>query len=93
MARKNRRAPIRQTSDVSRLSYGGATLEVWRGESWLVRQISAARALKTYVCPGCSQRIAPGVAHIVAWQEDGLFGSAVALEQRRHWHSRCWQIK
>ncbi|HLS76110.1 MAG TPA: ATP/GTP-binding protein [Nocardia sp.] len=54
-------------------------------EEYSVRTIPAARALKTYRCPGCDHEIAPGVAHIVAWPRIG--GGA---EDRRHWHRGCW---
>ncbi|WP_069163087.1 ATP/GTP-binding protein [Nocardia altamirensis] len=53
-------------------------------ETYIVRTIPAARALKTYRCPGCDHEIMPGVAHIVAWAAyDGE-------EDRRHWHRGCW---
>ena len=57
---------------------------------WSVRPITAARAEKTYICPGCSTAVLPGVAHLVVWSEDHLFGAAAGLAERRHWHSNCW---
>ena len=33
----------------------------------------------------------PGTAHVVAWRTDGLFGEA--LDDRRHWHTSCWQAR
>lgn len=51
---------------------------------WQARVITAERALKEYVCPDCNQRIAPGIAHVVAWQSD-------REEHRRHWHKGCWE--
>lgn len=53
-------------------------------EDYAVRTIPAARALKTYRCPGCDHEIPPGVAHIVAWPRDG------DMDDRRHWHRGCW---
>ncbi|MEU6565284.1 ATP/GTP-binding protein [Nocardia nova] len=54
-------------------------------ESYVVRTIPGARAVKTYRCPGCDHEIAPGTAHIVAWPADG------GENDRRHWHSGCWR--
>jgi len=45
---------------------------------------------KTYVCPGCQREVDGRVTHIVAWPADGLFGPEAAAEQRRHWHTGCW---
>lgn len=45
---------------------------------------------KTYTCPACQRQIPPQTAHVVAWATDGLFGAEVAAEQRRHWHTNCW---
>ncbi|MEU7633640.1 ATP/GTP-binding protein [Nocardia sp. NPDC049220] len=54
------------------------------GETYVVRAIPGARAIKMYRCPGCDHEIAPGVAHIVAWPTDG------GEDDRRHWHRGCW---
>lgn len=59
---------------------------------YLMRHVPAARALKTYVCPGCHSPIQPGVAHIVAWPEEPRSGMQTGLEERRHWHSHCWRL-
>ncbi|WJZ02382.1 hypothetical protein [Corynebacterium freiburgense] len=53
------------------------------GEPYMVRRMGSAAAKKFYVCPGCNQNIPPGVAHIVAWPEHHA-------DDRRHWHSPCW---
>ena len=60
---------------------------------WSVRRITAVNAAKDYTCPGCGQRIPPGIAHLVVWQEDSLLGRATAVEDRRHWHDRCWRAR
>ncbi|MBN9644956.1 hypothetical protein JZY06_10085 [Corynebacterium sp. CCM 8862] len=57
------------------------------GEIFLVRRIGSSAAAKYYVCPGCNQNIPPGVAHIVAWPKE----HGHRVEDRRHWHSGCWQ--
>lgn len=57
------------------------------GLDYEVRPIVAARATKTYRCPGCDHEIRPGIAHVVVWPADGTEG----VDDRRHWHTPCWQ--
>lgn len=70
--------------------FGAETVE---GPSWdfgrpyILRRVGAAGAQKNYVCPGCNNTIFAGMAHIVAWPQEG--GGRV--EERRHWHTRCWE--
>ncbi|MDH2442718.1 hypothetical protein QDR37_02045 [Amnibacterium sp. CER49] len=71
---------------------GGPRLETRRGRQWNVQPISAAQALKAYVCPGCGLGIAEGVPHLVVWRADGVLGDTADLEARRHWHAHCWRI-
>ncbi len=59
------------------------------GVRMLVRDVSGARAVKRYRCPGCDQVIEIGVPHVVAWPEDDFGGAA----ERRHWHRSCWQAR
>ncbi|MBP3089021.1 hypothetical protein EML15_07670 [Corynebacterium sp. sy017] len=92
MGRKNRRAPSKQPSrplDAATL-WGTQSMEgpAWtQGEIYHVRRMSASAATKRYICPGCNQDIMPAVAHIVAWPRD--YGRGI--EDRRHWHTGCWQ--
>ncbi|ALE06552.1 ATP/GTP-binding protein [Arthrobacter sp. ERGS1:01] len=58
---------------------------------WAVRSITAGNAQKTYTCPGCNHEVAPGVAHLVVWREDAMFGAEAGLRERRHWHNNCWR--
>jgi hypothetical protein len=60
---------------------------------WSVRRITERNAAKTYTCPGCNAFILPGIAHLVVWREDYLFGPERALADRRHWHLRCWRTR
>jgi hypothetical protein len=78
--------------DLSRALYGSLRTETKRGALWNVQSLSPSSAAKYYTCPGCSQEIAPGTAHIVAWRADGLMGEADDIAARRHWHSHCWRI-
>ncbi|GAB3208372.1 ATP/GTP-binding protein [Marinactinospora thermotolerans] len=63
---------------------GGERRETGPDGEWALRRISGAAALKVYRCPGCHQEIPPGMAHVVAWRP---YGNG---EDRRHWHSSCW---
>ncbi|WP_102141984.1 hypothetical protein [Mycobacterium hubeiense] len=60
------------------------------GYDYEVRPIAAARATKTYRCPGCDHEIRSGIAHLVVWPAD--LGDRGA-EERRHWHTPCWTAR
>lgn len=68
-----------------------ARLEVKADGEWMVQTMPATVAAKTYTCPGCAHPVAPGTSHLVAWPRQASIGSASAVEERRHWHSACWQ--
>ncbi|MGO4803730.1 ATP/GTP-binding protein [Arthrobacter sp. 2MCAF15] len=76
--------------DLERARSGFARRESAPDGEWMVRSMTASRAEKTYICPGCSTAVLPGIAHLVVWSEDHLFGAAAGLAERRHWHSNCW---
>jgi hypothetical protein len=76
--------------DLERARTGIARRESAPDGEWMVRTMTASRAEKSYICPGCSTAVLPGVAHLVVWSEDHLFGAAAGLSERRHWHSNCW---
>ncbi|WP_080795380.1 hypothetical protein [Corynebacterium pacaense] len=90
MPRRNKRNNITSARDLPRdgSSYWGTRTQEgpgWAfGEPYMVRQMGSAAARKFYVCPGCNQNIPPGVAHIVAWPRE-------RADDRRHWHSACWE--
>ncbi|OBK26889.1 hypothetical protein A5634_24070 [Mycobacterium asiaticum] len=56
------------------------------GYEYEVRPVAAARAVKTYRCPGCDHEIRSGTAHVVVLP----IGTADAVADRRHWHTPCW---
>ncbi|OBI88168.1 hypothetical protein [Mycobacterium asiaticum] len=56
------------------------------GYEYEVRPVAAARAVKTYRCPGCDHEIRSGVAHLVVWRAE----SPGSIDDRRHWHTPCW---
>jgi hypothetical protein len=90
--RSNRRRPEAPDDSLDRLLSGWKRTEERRGVEWSVQPISASRAQKTYICPGCSRTIAASVAHLVVWRADGVLGDAADLSARRHWHTGCWRI-
>ncbi|GAB3122694.1 hypothetical protein [Glaciibacter psychrotolerans] len=82
-----------EANDLSQLRAGWRRSETKRDGEWNVQPISAAQAVKSYLCPGCNLEIAPGRSHLVAWRADGVTGDAADVAGRRHWHSHCWRIK
>jgi hypothetical protein len=58
---------------------------------WLVQTMPGAKALKEYRCPGCDFPIKPGTAHVVVWPDTPSLGTDKAVDDRRHWHTACWQ--
>lgn len=95
MPRSRRRRPATSRSSdeaFDRLLSGWKRTEHRRGSEWTVQPLSAARAQKSYTCPGCSRTIPPGTEHVVVWRADGVLGDAADLAARRHWHSTCWKM-
>ncbi|MGL3150540.1 hypothetical protein ACSS7Z_09245 [Microbacterium sp. A82] len=94
MARSHRRRQERSHSDDSfdRLLAGWKRSESRQGREWTVQPVSALKAQKQYICPGCGGAILPGTAHQVVWRADGVLGDAADLAARRHWHTHCWQV-
>jgi len=74
--------------DVDRAT-GGRRSETADDGEWVVQRVRGSE--RTFRCPGCDQELVPGTAHVVAWRSDGLFGEA--LDDRRHWHTSCWQAR
>lgn len=79
--------------DVTRVLMGTKTMVSKRDGLWNVQSLTAANAVKAYICPGCGLEIEPGIAHTVTWRADGIMGEADDLAARRHWHLHCWKIK
>jgi hypothetical protein len=74
-------------------AYSGPEQRVdWGGEDWVARRISGSASTKAYRCPGCDQEIRPATPHVVAWPA-GVEGEASRLEDRRHWHTPCWDAR
>ena len=79
--------------DLDRARAGIARRESAPDGEWMVRTMTARNAEKTYICPECSTAVQPGVAHLVVWKDDHLFGAAAGLAERRHWHTNCWMSR
>ena len=70
-------------------------VEPYRGEEYVVRQVTGSAATKPYRCPGCHQVVRPATPHTVAWPVlPSTFTSAgTGLDERRHWHTACWRSR
>ena len=68
-----------------------ATLVVKADGEWMVQTMPADIASKTYTCPGCGLVVPAGQAHLVAWPRYASIGSSSAVDERRHWHTPCWE--
>ncbi|MGD1170641.1 hypothetical protein ACKUVQ_23540 [Mycobacterium seoulense] len=83
-----RRTPPRRQRRSSPLPAAPRRVEIGPdGHEYEVRPVAAARAVKTYRCPGCDHEIRAGTAHLVVWPADATLGGA---DDRRHWHVPCW---
>ena len=57
---------------------------------WMTQTMPAQAAIKDYRCPGREHLIIQGTPHLVVWPQVPSLGSASAVEERRHWHTSCW---
>ncbi|GAB76688.1 hypothetical protein [Austwickia chelonae] len=87
MPRANRRRRDERELDLGRALGGLERRENHPDGDWFVRRVAGRDPGRRYLCPGCQQTLAGDIAHVVVWPADGLGG----LDDRRHWHSRCWQ--
>ena len=96
MPRKNHRRAEVAELDLERVRRGVTSVVSAPDGSWYVRSITSAAAVKQYRCPGCDHEIAPGVPHVVVWPaddaEDGGWGAG-RVDDRRHWHTPCWNAR
>lgn len=58
----------------------------WADHEVDVSYVQPYQAHKPYRCPGCQQEIPPRTHHVVAVPR-------VAPDDRRHWHTGCWEHK
>lgn len=57
---------------------------------WLTQPMPSRSAVKDYLCPGCNRVIATGTPHVVVWPAVASLGQSRAVDERRHWHTSCW---
>jgi hypothetical protein len=92
--RKNNRQDAVPELDLERVRRGAARVVSAADGAWYVRTITAAGAVKEYRCPGCDHEIAVGFPHVVVWPaDDGPGWRGGRVEDRRHWHSACWNAR
>ena len=89
MPRRNHRRDDDTALDEERARRGVERVVRSPDGHWSVRNITVGGAAKSYRCPGCDQEIRPGVAHVVAWPAD----ERGDLNDRRHWHTACWNAR
>ncbi len=86
MPRRNKPKGTKKTEspeiDSARL-FGLERVEEWSDGDWVIRRVTGSAATKPYRCPGCDQEIRPATPHTVAYVSGNL-------EDRRHWHTACW---
>jgi hypothetical protein len=85
------RRPSKHLRPSRPLSSGHAKSVIKSDGRWIVRSVAGAAATKAYRCPGCNVEIRPGTPHVVAWPDTPGLLSQSAVEERRHWHTSCWQ--
>ncbi|HYI57204.1 MAG TPA: hypothetical protein VEX66_03485 [Microlunatus sp.] len=86
------RRPSKHLRPARPLSSGHARSEDRTDGRWVVRSVAGAAATKAYRCPGCSQAIPAGTAHVVVWpSEPTTWQTDSPVAERRHWHTGCWQ--
>jgi hypothetical protein len=85
------RRPSKHLRPARPLSAGHAASQTKADGAWVVRSIPGARAGKDYRCPGCQQVVTPGTPHVVVGPAEPAWTSASPLDERRHWHTGCWQ--
>lgn len=85
------RRPSKHLRAARPLNSGHATAAQKRDGRWIVRSVSGAAAAKPYRCPGCSQTLPIGTPHVVVWPDPPPLHTDSGLDERRHWHTGCWQ--
>jgi len=85
------RRPSKHTRSARPLGSGHGTSATKSDGQWVVRSVAGAAAVKSYRCPGCAQLIVPGTPHVVVWPAVPSLLSGSGVEERRHWHTACWQ--
>jgi hypothetical protein len=91
MARRNNRRDDGGKDLGDARSMGVRTIVDVKGEDWVIQRITGSASTKDYRCPGCNQEIRPATPHVVAWPYDDHTDNESRLQDRRHWHTPCWE--
>lgn len=84
------RRPSKHLRPARPLSASFARSDAKADGRWVVQGVPPGASAKTYTCPGCNHDVAVGTSHIVAWPHEPSLGSTSPLDERRHWHTTCW---
>lgn len=85
------RRPSKHLRPPRPLSTSFARQEAKRDGAWVVQPMSGGRSVKAYTCPDCHRTIPAGASHVVAWPSQPRFGATSAVDDRRHFHTACWE--
>ena len=72
------------------LSSSHAAAQTKRDGRWMVQTMPGQAAVKYYRCPGCEHLVTQGTPHVVVWPLETPIGAQRAVDERRHWHTSCW---
>jgi hypothetical protein len=87
MPRRNRPPKKNNQQPEERLESRIFSIEIaeeWSDGNWIVRKITGSGSTKNYRCPGCDHEIRPATPHTLSYLEG-------YLDERRHWHTACWE--
>ncbi len=93
MARRNSRRRDEEPGLRPASAYGQRRVVEMPDGEWVVQSITGAASTKVYRCPGCDQEIRPATPHVVAWPFDTGMSDDSRLQERRHWHTPCWNAR
>ncbi|MFC0359421.1 hypothetical protein [Kytococcus schroeteri] len=85
---RGRRAPSVPSPVGGGLRHTPDRTELRGGREFLVRTLHGNAEGRVYRCPGCHHEVPSSQPHLVVWPNDGMLG----VEERRHWHTRCWAM-
>lgn len=93
MARRHKRRPDEHPELRPASSFGVREVVMMSDGEWVVQRITGSASTKVYRCPGCDHEIRPATPHIVAWPFDLGASDDRRIQERRHWHTPCWNAR
>ena len=85
----SRRHSRRRVEPRSGRSLAADRVEMRDAAEWHVRALAGSP--REYTCPACHRPVRPGTGHLLVWPVVKPLLSAEAIDERRHWHTACWQ--